>query len=148
MSNETTLNVPSDAESSAPKLKTYFCISGRDFDPAMVTSAIGLEPSEVWKQKHEHLLHRKDIPNTCWSLGREKQQNYSVSEAVDEVLDLIWPKRAEIKKFVMHDSFDVGIDCSVTIWDDRPVYDLSAKVIKRLADLGCEFGLDIYDYSS
>ena len=148
MSNETTLNVPSDAESSAPRLKTYFCISGWDFDPAMVTSAIGLEPSKVWKQKHEHLLHRKDIANTCWSLGREKQRNYSVSEAVDEVLDLIWPKRAEIKKFVMNDSFDVGIDCSVTIWEDRPVYELSAKVIKRLADLGCEFGLDIYDYSS
>ena len=148
MSNETTLNAPSDAESSAPKLKTYFCISGWDFDPAMVTSAIGLEPSEVWKQKHEHLLNRKDIPNICWSLGRGEQRNYSVSEAVDEVLDLIWPKRAEIKKFAINDSFDVGIDCSVTIWEDRPVYDLSAKVIKRLADLGCEFGLDIYDYSS
>lgn len=148
MSNETILNAPPDAKSLAPELKTYFCISGWDFDPAMVTSAIGLEPSEVWKQKHAHLLHRKDIPNTCWSLGRGEQQNYSVSEAVDEVLDLIWPKRAEIKKFVMNDSFDVGIDCSVTIWEDRPVYDLSAKVIKRLADLGCEFGLDIYDYSS
>ena len=148
MSNETTLNVPSDVESSAPKLKTYFYISGWDFDPAMVTLAIGLEPSEVWKQKHKHLLHRKDIPNTCWSLGIGKQRNYSVSEAVDEVLDLIWPKRAEIKKFVMNDSVNVGIDCSVTIWEDRPVYDLSAKVIKRLADLGCEFGLDIYDYSS
>ena len=48
----------------------------------------------------------------------------------------------------MNDSFDVGICCSVTIWEDRPIYDLSAKVIKRLADIGCEFGLDIYDYSS
>lgn len=148
MSNETILNAPSDAESSAPELKTYLCICGWDFDPAMVTSAIGLEPSKVWKQKHKHLLSRKDIPNTCWTLGRGKQKKYSVSEAVDEVLDLIWPKRAEIKKFVMNDSFNVGIDCSVTIWEDRPVYDLSEKVIKRMADLGCEFGLDIYDYSS
>ena len=148
MVTETTSQILSDDELAAPELTTYFYISGWDFDPGKCTLTIGLEPSEIWKQKHKHLLDRRDVPNTSWNLGKQKQRKYSVSEAVDEVLDLSWPKRKEIIRLSRDKSFNVGVTCSITIYDDRPVYDLSLKTIKRLADLGCEFSLDIFDYST
>ncbi len=138
----------SGAELLAPELTTYFYIAGWDFDPAICTLAIGLDPSEIWKQEHKHLLGQKDIPNISWNLCRKKQRSYSVSEAVDEVLDLIWHKREEVIRFSMNSNFNVGVTCSVTIHEDRPTYDLSLTTIKRMAGLGCEFSLDIFDYSS
>ena len=130
-----------------PRLSTYFFISGRNFDPEICTSALGIEPTEIWRQKHEHLKQRKDIPNISWQLGKKKRHLYSVSEAVEEILDLIWPAREKIKMFTERKEFEVGIDCSVTIFDDRPVYELLPHTIQRLAVIGCGFGLDIFDYS-
>ena len=41
----------------------------------------------------------------------------------------------------------ISVVCYITIWRDRPVYDLSRKVVKKLAEIEAEFGIDLYDYS-
>jgi len=132
----------------APKLTTKFYVAGWDFEPDIITSYLGLAPTEVWKQKHAHLLSRKDIPNVSWSLGCRDERIYSISDAVDGVLDLLWPVKEQIKLVSKKPDYYVGITCSVTIYEDSPVYDLSANTISRLSELGCEFSLDIFDYAS
>ena len=136
-----------DPTTVAPLLTTDFCISGWDFDPAICTTALGMEPSQVWRQTNKYILGQTRLPNICWSVGFTKRPLYSVSEAVDEVLDVIWSKRESIKQFSISEEFQVSIVCNVTIEDDRPVYDLSLKTIQCLAELGCDFCLDIFDYS-
>ena len=130
-----------------PRLTTYLYIAGRDFEPEICTSTLGIDPTQIWRQKLKHLEHRIDLPNISWRLGRSKRPLYSVSEAVEEVLDLVWPAREKLKMFIESHDFEVGIECSVTIFDDRPVYELLPHTIQRLAVIGCRFGLDIIDYS-
>jgi uncharacterized protein DUF4279 len=132
---------------NAPRISTHFYISGWDLDPDACTVEVGLEPSDVWRQKHDELRARADIPSVSWNIRRVRTDSYSVGESVDEILDLVWSSRERVKTFVNGKNVLVGVACSVTIQSDRPVYELSANTIRRLAELGCEFTLDIIDYS-
>ncbi|MCP5787110.1 hypothetical protein NL329_29775, partial [Klebsiella pneumoniae] len=78
---------------------------------------------------------------------RKARPHYSLSEALDEVLELVWPSRDRIKVFTKDKDLRIGVTCTVKILTDRPLYDLRVKSISRLADLQSEFFLDIMDYS-
>jgi len=91
---------------------------------------------------------RVDIPNTCWKCGFRDKNFYSINDAVEEVLSLIWDKREKIKTYVDKQGHHSSVSVSVKIYEDRPVYDLSSETIYRLAELGCSVDLDLFDYSS
>lgn len=134
-------------EASAPEISAHFFIAGRDFDPHSVTTILGVEPTEVWRQERQELLSRRDLPTVCWKLGFKKQPFMSIDDAVGRVLGDIWPLRQRVLQWSEANSSQVGIECSVSIFEDRPVYELSAITIARLAELRCEFLLDIFDYT-
>lgn len=135
------------SQSKAPRISSYLYISGRDFDPQACSAFIGLQPTEIWRQKREELKQREDLPNVSWNIGHEPIEGYSVSDAVDEVLDLVWPARERLRTFLQGQNIEVGIACTVAIHADRPIYDLSASTIRRLAELSCKFTLDVIDYT-
>ncbi len=145
MGNDKTAEVVGSAD--APKITATFSIIGRDFDADECTSAIGLEPSEIWRQKIPELQHRIDLPNVNWNIIRESKTLYSVSDVVDQVIDAVWSQRDRIEDYVRGKPLEVWIGCTVTIFRDRPVYDLSAATIRRMADMKCGFMLDVFDYS-
>lgn len=134
-------------QADMPQITAHFFISGRDFDPVDVTRVLGLDPSEVWHQKRRELKDRTDIPNVCWKYGFKKRPFISIDDAIAEVLAAIWPLRDRLQQWLASHGAQVGIECSASIYKDRPVYELSATTISRLSDLSCEFILDIFDYS-
>lgn len=83
----------------------------------------------------------------CWKHGFNKRPFISIDDAVAEVLDAISPVRERVQQWSASNATQVGIECSVSIYNDRPIYELSAKTISRLADLRCGFVMDIFDYS-
>lgn len=135
-------------QADAPEITAHFFISGRDFDPGAVTRALGIDPTEVWHQKRQELKARVDLPTVCWKHGFKKKPFFSIDDAVAKVLDAIWPLRERVQEWSASNATQVGIECSVSIYNNRPVYELSAKTISRLSDLRCGFVLDIFDYSS
>lgn len=133
--------------SIAPLITVHFVLSGRDFDPGVCTEALGLTATHIWTQRHEHLKSRLDLPNVEWHLGFDKKPSYSVDESAVEVVALIWPARERIRDFLSSSGLSASLSCSVTIYEDRPEYCLSAEVMSKLGSLGCKFHLDIFDYS-
>ena len=110
------------------------------------TEAFGIEPTEVWRQRHDHV--RKSLHTTdCWAVGLKRQPFYSTDDAVRKVLEIVWPLKDKIRNFVREQNLTVTLVCNVTIFGDRPVYGLGADTIEKLAWLEAEFGLDIFDYS-
>lgn len=136
-----------DAKSDAPLISTEFFVAGDSFDTEACTRLFGMNPTEVWRQKRQELVDRPDISNVAWLIRKSKRPLYSVDDAVNEVLDVVWPARQAIRDFADQNAVDIGINCNVTIYEDRPVYELSRQSINRLAQIGCSFGLDIFDYS-
>jgi len=70
-----------------------------------------------------------------------------LDEAVSALFDEVWDYRNEVRRFANMVGFDLSITCTVTILKDRPEYTFGPDVLKKLAWLGCEFVLDIFDYS-
>ncbi|HEX5418756.1 MAG TPA: DUF4279 domain-containing protein [Gammaproteobacteria bacterium] len=140
------LSINSD-QADAPQITAHFFISGRDFDPAAVTSVLGVDPSEVWRQERRELIARPDLPTVCWKHGFKKKPFVSIDDAVAEVLEAIWPLRDRVQQWLASNATQAGIECSVSIYNERPIYELSATTISKLSDLRCEFVLDIFDYS-
>jgi len=134
-------------KADSPLITTEFYVAGDSLDPDACTRDLGIEPTEIWRQKRPDLIPRTDLSAVSWIIRISKRPYYSVDEAVAEILDVIWPARQSVQEFVSKNAVDVGINCNVTIAVDRPVYELSRRTIERLADIGCEFGLDIFDYS-
>lgn len=114
---------------------------------ASPTCRAGLEPTGLWTQRIPSLQANPNLKNASWFFGFEKRPLYSTDEAVQLVLETIWPKRERLLSYLStHDATTV-MTCSVTILVDRPVYELSAGTMGKLHELRCEFLLDIFDYS-
>jgi hypothetical protein len=135
-------------QADAPEVTAHFFISGRDFDPLAVTDVLGIDPSEVWRQHRPELKERPDLPTVCWKYGFKKRRFVSIDDAVSEILEVIWPLRDRVQQWLASNAAQVGVECSVSIYNDRPIYELSATTISRLSELRCEFLLDIFDYSN
>lgn len=41
--------------------------------PTRVTRAIGLYPTRIWRERHEHLRERADLADTHWAVGVPEQ---------------------------------------------------------------------------
>ena len=132
----------------APLITAYVIVSGHSFDPDACTETVGLEPTRVWRQTRKWLLDHPDIPNGSWSVGVGKVPSYSLDETVTAALEIVWPSRVQLKRFVQSNDVELSIGSTVTIHAERPVYDLSVGVMKRLVYLGADFFLDIFDYSN
>ena len=129
----------------APEISACFVIGGMDIDPDEVTAAVGLEPTKVWHAPEVTRRHAPDINTVEWQVALHHQRSYSTDEVVAAVLDTIWPQRDRIVAYLVRSGTNASMCCSVLIDEDRPVYELSAESVRRLAALGCEFGLDIFD---
>ena len=135
------------SDSSAPKITVWFVIAGDDFDAEACTAAIGIQPSSIWRQQRAELRERSDLNKMNWSFGVEKISDYSTDAVVKSVLDDVWPRRDAINKILGDNQLSAVLCCNITIYEDRPVYELSTDTMRRLVDLNAEFLMDIYDHS-
>jgi lambda repressor-like predicted transcriptional regulator len=127
-------------------LGVFVTLAGRDFDPDECTRAIGLEPSAVWKQRHEHLQSRLDLDSINWSVGFDEKACDTLSDAVDEVLDRVWPHREAMVRHAAERGLRITVTCTVRIHAAAPEYSLSPRTIERLAELKAGFLMDIFDH--
>lgn len=140
-------NPRNEEAASSPLITTTFVITGANLDPADCTRSIGLEPTDVCA---EPKVTGRLVPSgepyvrkPYWSIELKKQQSYSTDEELKRLLDLLWPKRAEIVGYLEATGYEATFTSSVTIHEDRPLYELSAETLKRLAYFDVEWVLDV-----
>lgn len=135
------------SEERGPEMAVDFVIGGRGFDTDLATRVIGREPSRAWHQEREHLRKRSDLHDTAWMVSIGWTEMDSVNQAVERILEQVWPHRENILSFVDQHGLSASVSVSVRIWGDRPLYDLLPGTMRKLGEMNVEFGLDIYDYS-
>ena len=131
----------------APQISAWLVLSGNDFDSNACTDTIGLQPTSVWRQAHEHLRDRTDLDNMSWSYGYETRRGYDIDEVIQELLNDVRPCAASITQFSLQNKLKVSVTCNVTINSDRPLYKLSPNSMQGISELNAEFLMDIFDYS-
>lgn len=130
---------------SSPQISAFFNVSGLDWDPQECTDATNLQATKVWNQPERLVSGGKR--RSEWSVGFRRRDFDNVNDAIAEVLNLVWDRRTDLKEFADQRGYSLSVTCHVTIWKERPEFSLSAEVIRRLAWFGCEFLMDIFDYS-
>lgn len=130
----------------APLISTYFYISGSNYDPDEIEKVTGISATGIIEGRKKLLREPHVDGNFSWRLGLKKRPCYSVDDAVSEVLELVSPIKERFQPFMEDAAFDVGIISIVWIDVSEPVYDLKPGTMTRLAELGCEFDLDIFNY--
>lgn len=69
-----------------------------------------------------------------------------MNESLQVLLAQIWPHREKLLEYLKtRPTVTVGMNSTIHIDEDRPVYEISLDSIKKLAELECPFMLnDIY----
>jgi hypothetical protein len=141
------MNSNNDEQQHAPRITAAFTITAVSLNLDACTAALGMQPDEVWVQQYN--VSARDGPHVEWSVCSGKTRSYRISDAVELVLDRVWPKREVILRFAHTNACRLVFTCGVSIdRNRRPVYKLPQLTMRRLADLECSFSLDIIDYSS
>ncbi|NJL27339.1 MAG: DUF4279 domain-containing protein [Thermoanaerobaculia bacterium] len=139
-----------DLTDVSPRITSSFIIQGQELDTFLCTSAIGLTPtgtSEDVKSLPAAIQKvARSIGGSYWRIDLEDEKSYDTDEGLVRLLEIVWPSREQIIRFCSRAHADIGFLSSVSIFHDRPVYTASAETIKKIAYLGGEWGLDIFDY--
>jgi len=136
-----------NSEKSAPQLRTMLYISGDSINFADLEQLIQKQPTETGV-KNEVRPNKKLVHAESFWKYSEETNHYSVDDAVSALLNILGGAVSQtLGNYLAEHMLDLSIICNVTIYDDRPVYELSRKTIKELANLDAEFIMDIFDYS-
>jgi hypothetical protein len=132
----------------APLITSRFCIAGRHFDTERCTAAIGITPTTIWRQQNTKIAtDHPELPTTNWIIEVKDQRLYSTDDALIELFAIVWPSRERIQAFLHSSGLHASFGSIVTIHHERPLYELQPETLRKLAWFGCEYGMDIYDYS-
>lgn len=128
------------------EIEATLCVAKKDFEFDSVTEALGIEPSDQWVQKHDH-LKGTDLDYKSWQLSTGKVDSDSVSLVVEDLLVKVQGKE-QVLKSLTESGFALTVVCSITIFKERPVYDLSKEAVAKIAEIGADFSMDLYDFST
>ena len=136
--------------SKAPIIRTEFWIQGDELDPDEFTGLVGLQPYRTGK-KGELSSHpaaaKQGVKDrkTFWCIEVEND-SYSMDEGIQTLLAQVWPNRNKVLEYVKNrPTVEMGINTTIHMDEDRPVYEISLDSIKKMAELECRFMLnDIY----
>jgi hypothetical protein len=139
-------------DKESPEIRTYFWIGGDNLNPEEFTQVIGISPTDSGVKgtpsPHPTLREQgKTTPWTFWKINLN-ENSYNTDEVIQKLLSRVWHRRDAILEYVRSKpGVEVGVLIAISIYDDRPVYELSRDTIGKLAYLGCDFAIDdIYDH--
>lgn len=131
-----------------PLITTSFTIDGVDLDPQECTREIGLEPTRAARRgERRRPESRINLVTSVWCIAIDKQPSLDTNEGLSQLLDVIWPRRVELRDYLKATKWNAGFTTSLTIHDERPLYLLSHDSLCRMSFFGLEYSMDIHDYS-
>lgn len=141
---------PSEAtDFSDPLITTTFVIEGDDLDPAECSRRIGLEPTGASDQRKVtgHLVPSGEpyVRKPFWLVKLNKRPSDSIGDELNELLAILWPHRHEIVRYLQETGHEAGFSSSVTIEENRPLYELTAETLSRLSFFKVDWILDILE---
>lgn len=134
---------------AANKARAYFGISGYHFDPSVVTSHLGLEPTSVNDAGMRGSLDKPVI--STWEFSTKTitsdTQNIDVYKLIDnEILKIIEPAKDKIIEICknLNVSPRIGVELTLSIDKNETTPDVGfgGRIIKFCAEIGAFINID------
>ncbi|PVY39069.1 DUF4279 domain-containing protein [Pontibacter virosus] len=130
----------------------YFALQGDDFDPNVVTIALGIEPTDSWKKgdKGRYIPNQK-FASWKWSTGKGKESVF-LEKLVEEVIDKFGDKVEIINKlkdkYQLTSVLEIVMYIDVNPVESTPALGHELKTIEFLYRTQTVTDVDIYRYDS
>lgn len=131
------------------KICASLVVSGDEWDdPDILTNIINIRPSKVVIRGEERTGKRPCVSLTEWIFETDWIKSDNVEDVIRLVVEPFLSIHADFTDFVLKNELRVTIVCSVEIYSERPEFDLSNIIIKKIGILNSAIGFDIYDFSA
>ena len=137
---------------AANECRVYFALNGSEFDPADITSLLGVVPTTT-KKKGEKIPGR--LPKySSWQLSTadikaETIDVYSLASEISNILAAKTHKILEaIKVYDVSPRLQVVLSISTNEEESTPAIGFEVETIKFLSDIGCFIDIDTYKHES
>lgn len=123
----------------------YFFIEGF---PAIteITELMGIPPTNSWLEGDpdpKPFLPDFKRESSCWEISSPLPKEEMLLDAhISALLDILEPSKHAIEE--LHKKYQVGITCVVYYRNANPSFRLSAKLIKRCADLELPLNVELF----
>ncbi len=126
-----------------PRISIALVVGGDDFNPELLSQAIGIDSTRVWLQKIPHLRERPDLPNCEWEYKLEKFECWSIDDAIRQMLNVFWSKKEILSSFVSGNNLSTAIVLYVFNKDADPEYVISLDTMKQIVELEAELCMQL-----
>ena len=125
-------------------IKCYFDVIGHDFDPAVLTAALGIEPTETWCTGERTRRSGRPYKHDGWSLRSEEVVSLDLQEVVTPILNRVLPVASVLVEVCGRLNLGVELACAVYVEDDQiPAISLDSETVRMLSALGASLDIDI-----
>ena len=125
-------------------IEVTFRISGSAIDIVTLDKRLKLVEGEVIKRPASVPVNA--MSESWWAIDVKMINQESTEDAIMKILDMIEPIRDVITEIADDKRFKIELDCEIIINDDRPMIEVSAQTLKRVANINAELGFEIFDY--
>ena len=123
------------------ELYAYFTITG-DFDPADITTRLGVQPTDSWAKGSLHPFNHMERKFSRWSLYSRLQRVRPFEEHIEDVLEQL---RANAEAFrLISKEFGGQLELVGNFYSGYPGLVLARKQIEALVEFGLEADFDFY----
>jgi hypothetical protein len=121
-----------------------FVIEGNGLDLAALANATGLMPMD--QAVHGPAVAQQRAPGSTLVLDLRHQRLENIDDGVSELLDMLWSFQEPLARYLTEKSLTGRLISSVSIHQFRPVYELKAESLRRMAALKLGYCLEVFDY--
>lgn len=126
------------------RIETIFRISGSAMDIAALNKKLKTIEGKVTHRRES--IPVDAMPEAWWATNVNMCNQESTENSIVKILDKIEPIRDVLTGIAGDARFKIGLDCEIIINDDRPMIEVSAQTLKRVANINAELGFEVFDY--
>ncbi len=143
-------------EDMRSEISVYFAFSGFDIDPDEITRLTGITPTRIqragdpvsWASSlSEEDKQRIRVKTNGWVMYSGLDSNVDLPtqvKALLEKLESAWDRLIELSQ-----QYEPAVECIVRSYGgDRPEITFDKEVVRKLAQLNAELGVDLYVFRS
>jgi hypothetical protein len=138
--------VRKDPDDPGARIRSLFFIENPVLDFLACTRAAGVEPTCTEDRRiRGHVLPsgKPNVLPALWEVAVVKEPSWEIDSCVASLLDLVHPRVEQISQLLSTHRYRAGFLTNVTVFEEEPFYGLSSSTLRRLADFGLEWSLDV-----
>lgn len=124
------------------KQYAYFSLHG-DFDPATITSRVGVKPTEIWRKGDLHPRNRLERKLSHWALKSRLSHTDSIESHISDVLSQL--RMNEIEFIKISKEFGGCMQVVGYLHDGYPGLNFSPELVIDLAKFQLSIDFDLYN---